>query len=179
MMKKLVTLLCVGVIGAAVVACGSSKEAAEEISVEATETTEATEGLANPWEESSKEEISEVVGGDMEPLEEATDAQYLLNLDEGIGEMSFNYLGAECVARVKTTEELEDISGMNYDNWETEAVEIGEIKGEFKATKDGDNTVQVINLYDPSTEISYSLSAVGKDLDGMDIQGLAEGTFQW
>ena len=78
-------------------------------------------------------------------------------------------------------DELTDISGMAYD-WTLE--EEGTVSGRAAVyysycAPDGgtENDVQVVNWYDAVTGVTYSLSAISEDLDGMDIQAYAESLY--
>lgn len=89
--------------------------------------------------------------------------------------------------RIKESSEAEDISGMNYEwNVSEEGIVAGKKAlylvysdaKENSETIDGTYYVQVVNWYDDVAGVSYSLSASGKDLKGMDIQVYAEQIYE-
>ncbi|MCR4843078.1 MAG: hypothetical protein K5840_07450, partial [Eubacterium sp.] len=70
-----------------------------------------------------------------------------------------------------------DISGYNY-AWENE--EEGEVSGlsaVIKSATDGDQQVRVINWVDVVPGLSFSLATTGSDLDGLDIEVIAEQVY--
>ncbi len=115
-----------------------------------------------------------------------------------LAELDYDLDGTEWTYRVQSASELTDISGMNY-AWIAEEdgtvadrpakyysyVEYAkpEDVGAPESAAGGidyiDSTfaVQVVNWYDAAPGVTYSLSATGTDLNGMDIQVFAENLF--
>jgi len=85
---------------------------------------EGTVGLANPVQDSTKEEIRQLDGVVMEEPEGASDVRYSrITTEPVIDQMQFSYDGDDCCYRIAKTDELQDISGMYYE-WESEPVMI-------------------------------------------------------
>lgn len=134
--------------------------------------------IANPWVESDMQGVAEATGFEMTAPEGATDVTYSYMQESGLAQMRYVLDETEWVYRIQTTDELTDISGMAYE-WTLE--EEGAVSGRSAVyynycAPDGgtENDVQVVNWYDAVTGVTYSLSAVSADLDGMDIQAYAE-----
>ncbi len=172
-------------------ACGSSsaKETttAAETTAAATEaaTTEAaeeeteSEQIANPWTESDEAGVAEATGFDMKAPEGATEVSYSYMAEDGLAQLQYQLDDANWIYRMQQADALTDISGMHY-TWESE--EEGLVSGR-KAMYyalgglDDPENVQLVNWYDSVTGVTYSLSASGKELNGMDIQAYAENIF--
>ena len=79
-------------------------------------------------------------------------------------------------------DENEDISGMYY-NWTvTDDITLanwgeGNMKGKAYRSINDDETADLCTWYDIEIGISYSLSTVAEDLDGFDIQAVAEAMY--
>lgn len=139
--------------------------------------------VTNPWVDSDEQGVMEAIGFDMKAPQDATDVRYSYMKESQIAQMTYEKDQISWVYRMKATPELVDISGMNY---EWSLVDNGTVGGRnavyysfSTATEkteyiDSTNTVQVVNWYDDLIGVSYSLSASGKDLNGMDIQVYAE-----
>ena len=150
----------------------------------ASEQTEAAEnqvGLANPWTESDMQGVLDATGFEMIAPENATDVTYSYMQKDGLAQMCYVLDDTNWVYRIQAAEELTDISGTAYE-WTLE--EEGTVSGRnavyysYCAPDGGtENDVQVVNWYDAVTGVTYSLSAVSADLDGMDIQAYAENLY--
>ncbi len=190
MKRKVALILSVMSISMlAMAGCGSSsKETAAETSVEETttvaeETTaEETVGMANPWTESDKEGVLEATGFEMAAPDGATDIAYSYMKEDGLAQLTYTLDDASWTYRIQLADKLTDISGMYYD-WSADPSE-GEVSGRealyygYAAPEGSDeDSVMLVNWYDVVTGTTYSLSAVGKDLDGMDIQAYAESIY--
>lgn len=195
MKKKIVlTFTALAIGAAAVTGCGKSTApetttAAEtttvaEVTTAAEATTEAgvAEGdmqIANPWTTSDKEGVLAATGFDMEVPEGATDVIYSYLEEDKLAQMDYVLDGMTFVYRMQMTDEFTDISGMEY-QWDSE--NDGDVSGrEAKyyayVGSDVEDSVQTVNWYDVVPGVMYSLSAMGSDLDGMDIQYYAENIF--
>ena len=75
--------------------------------------------VANPWVESTSGDIAEAIGATFGVPVGAEDVAYSLMPSENLAEMRFTLDGMEYTARIKPSEEFDDISGMYYE-WEIE-----------------------------------------------------------
>ncbi len=189
MKKKIVLTFTALTIGAAAVT-GCGKSTAQETTTvaeattaaEATTEAGATEGdmqIANPWTTSDKEGVLAATGFEMEAPEGATDVIYSYLEEDKLAQMDYVLDGMTFVYRMQMTDEFTDISGMEY-QWDSE--DDGDVSGrEAKyyayVGSDVEDSVQTVNWYDVVPGVMYSLSAMGSDLDGMDIQYYAENIF--
>jgi len=142
-----------------------------------------TDSIANPWTESDQQGVIDATGFSMTAPEGASDIRYSYLAESGLAQMRYALSGAEWVYRIQSANELTDISGMEYE-WAAE--EKGTVAGREamyyawsdaeteSQSIDGVSSVQVVNWYDAVTGVTYSLSASGQDLNGMDIQVFAE-----
>ena len=132
-------------------------------------------GLANPWVETSEEELTAALGFAFAVPEGAENVTFRMLEAQQLGEMTFTLNGMDYVARIKPAEEFEDISGLYYewgDPIEDTAVE-GRQTWEARAV-DGERTVDLVLWYDAVPGLMYSLSTSAEnDLDGFDIIGVA------
>ena len=193
MKKKLIlTLTAAAVSMAMITGCGSSSEtaateasqteseAAESTEAESTESEEDVIGMANPWIESDEQGVLEATGFDMKAPEGATDVAYSYIPDNKLAQMQYVLDDINWTYRMEPSDELMDISGMYY-GWTEDDGDKGTVSGReavyygYLAPEDSDEeSAQLVNWYDAVTGVTYSLSAVAKDLDGMDIQAYAE-----
>ena len=191
---KIVPVLVIGLTVAVLSGCGTKgafvvdeKDAIVTITKDE-DTKEVTVGVENPWVESDKEGVIEATGLNIYIPEDATDAKYSYMKTSNMAQVTYTYNGHDSwTFRKQKTDMFMDISGMYYE-W----VYQGETKVSGKDAMDyvyveGDDGsgmidnifgVQVINWYDDTTGISYSLSVSGMDLNGMDIQVIAEHLFE-
>ena len=166
----------------------SSIKTTEETTLE--ESTKATEesseeiiGMPNPWTESDKEGVLAATGFEMNAPAGATDVAYSYMEDGKLAQMTYKLDDIDWVYRIQPADELTDISGLYYD-WDSEAIIDGDVAG-YKAVyysyiaPEGstEDSIQMVNWYDAITGVTYSLSAVAKDVDGMDIQAYAESIY--
>lgn len=144
-------------------------------------------GIANPWTTTDKQGVLEATGFAMAAPIDATEVVYsYMNTDTGEGklaQMKYTINQTQWIYRMQSTDALTDISGMAY-QWDVEFE--GEVAG-YEAvyyaysdaspeqeTIDDVFCVHVVNWYDTTNAVTYSLSATGTDLNGMDIQVYAE-----
>ena len=145
-----------------------------------------TATIANPWTDSDEKGVLEATGFDLVAPEGATDVIYSYMEEDKMAQVTYNLDNASWVYRVKPANSLEDISGMNYE-WKyndngtvsgREAVYMAWSDAPENAEYiDSTQSVQVVNWYDVVPGVTYSLSASGTDLNGMDIQVFAEQLF--
>jgi len=133
-------------------------------------------GMANPMKEVTAKELSDKLGFGFNIPKGAKNVQYFIYNDE-MGEARFELDGVEFTARMKPAGEFTDISGMYY-TWNT--TEDGKIKNrpaKFMRYIGEDGYKDVMLWFDTVPGIMYSLTAQAKDLDGFDIQAVAEEMF--
>lgn len=132
--------------------------------------------IGNPWEDSDRDDILASIGVVMDVPEGSSDVLYQKNMSEGIGQVVFTYgePSLEYTYRIKSTDGFEDISGLYYE-WDVDD------EGEFgycpsqsrRALSDGEMIVSLL-WYDVVPGFMYSLSTQASDLDGFDIQAVAQ-----
>ena len=199
MKKKLISIIAVLTMASACVAgCGSTQtqetndnaEVTEAATVEASAAAEeATVQMANPWVEISEEEASEACARLFKAPEGATNVTWRIckdlgNPEQGIGplvQLDFTLDDMPFTARAQQgASEDADIAG-NYVEWtvgpeDTTLANWGEgnMTGKFYRSIGDTGYVDMITWYDIEIGISYSLSVAAADLDGFDIQAVAE-----
>ena len=206
MKKKIVALLGVCVLAAAsLTACGKADEAVpaveenapveetvEEVADTAEEEEEESVGMANPWVDITEEEANELCLRLFKAPEGATvqgwmKCEDLGDPDKGIGPMiqlSFALDDMNFTARAQQgAAEDTDIAG-NYVEWTVGPEDCtlanwggGNMAGKMYRSINDTGYVDMITWYDMEIGISYSLSVAAKDLDGFDIQAVAEQMF--
>ena len=194
MKKKYLGIVVAGVMTVALTACGTSQPAQEETPAQETqaETSEAQEAqetqVANPWRECTEEEASAAVPNCFSAPEGATNVKWSImenNLEEyalsPMVQMQFDLDGMSFTAREQGTtgEEYTDISGMYYDwaltddatlaNWAD-----GNMPAKVSVYVGDSESVQKCEWFDIETGYSYFVGVTAKDLDGFDIQAIAE-----
>lgn len=137
--------------------------------------------IANPWTETTADEMVTTLGFGFGIPQDAEDVVYSMNTEIGMGQATFTVNGLEYTVRMASssiTDEIEDISGMNYE-WElVEDVEIEGRPGKLMQAQDGDNTVEVCIWLDVVPGFVYSISTVQSDVDGLDLTAFALEVFQ-
>ena len=162
----------------------AESDAAETTAEESSDATKSAIGMPNPWTESDEQGVLEATGFEMKAPEGATDVHYSYMKEDNLAQMSYMLDDKSWVYRMEPADKLTDISGMYYDwtddetdTWDTvsgrEAVYYGRVADEGSDSED----VQLVNWYDAVTGVTYSLSAMAKDLDGMDIKAYAESLY--
>ncbi len=175
-LQLLSILLCGSMLVCSCTACGAKKStAASQSQQEAESEASESQKLANPWEEVSAERLCETIGAEMGVPKKAEDVTYYVDESDGIGEMLFQYEGAELTARISFTSAYEDISGLAYDDWEEKEIEVGRCTATYRETSEGDEKIQSCLWYDTVPGLMYSLSASGEDT--VDLQAIAEEVF--
>ncbi len=143
---------------------------------------EITDGLANPWETMTAEELMEKAGVAFGVPEGAQNITCSYLRDQELAQMQFTLHDVDFCARMQSADiqdgKLPDISGMYY-TWETEEpVKVLHCDGVLYKAKDGDtNDVQLCLWYDLAPGFMYSLSATAPDLSKLDLVRVAEQVF--
>ena len=119
-------------------------------------------GVANPWTETTAEEMVEVLGLSFHEPDGAENIVYRMLKDESLAEMQFVLNGAECTARIKPAAEFKDISGMYYEWDSVEDCEILWCPGQVMQTEEDGKEISLCLWYDVVPGLMYSLSAVGE-----------------
>lgn len=168
----------------------AAESAAENTSIdtESFVSTETDVQISNPWRDATKEEAlracpylftepADAQNVHWQILEETSsadkDAGPLVQLDFDLDGMSFT-------ARAQKTNQIEeDLSGMYFDWTYQEEITLsgwgdGNVKGKTYRFVDKDAQADLCTWYDTKHGISYSVSVVADDLDGFDIQAIAE-----
>lgn len=138
----------------------------------------------NPWRECTEQEANNAVPNMFKAPQDAKNISFSMMEAQGenvLVQMTFDLSGTEFCAREQTvsTEKITDISGMYYDWQLIDRVTManwggGNMVGEARGYHSDDEDAQLILWYDVETGAAYSLSATGPDLDGLDIQAVAE-----
>jgi hypothetical protein len=140
-MKKVIVLLLCQILILSLFGCAGDKNT----------------DMVNPVHESSAEEILDSLGITMNIPEDAENiSYYIIDTDEGepIAEAQFKIEGVNYTYRIRSTPEMEDISGAYYD-WETvKNVEVYYCEGElcYNEGREG-----VCLWYDAAAGLMYSL----------------------
>ena len=114
-MKKLTALLLAAVMIFALCACGSNDEPAE---------SEGNAQMVNPMVEVDETELQNSLGVVLSAPEGAENIKYFL-IGGNLGEVQFDYNGAEYSYRAQKTDEFEDISGVYFTTPETNDSDAG------------------------------------------------------
>ena len=172
-MKKAVVLsaICLMILCAA---CAKKEEPAKEPETAATE--EAKVGVPNPMVEVTKDELMEKLGLGFNVPEGAENVKYFI-IDGKMAEMQFVFNTVKINARILPTAEYEDISGMYYQWQNSEKGKVGYSDADIKLYKGETESAQIILWYDAAPGLMYSVSATGEDLDGFDIEAIAQQTY--
>ncbi|MCR4963622.1 MAG: hypothetical protein K6B40_07075 [Firmicutes bacterium] len=147
------------------------------------ETDAGIDNIANPWTESDQQGVLEATGFSLTAPEGAANIRYSYLAKSQLAQMRYLRNGAEWVYRIQSTDKLTDISGMEFEWLSQEEGAVAGKEAMYYAWSDrepdsqyvdGASGVQVVNWYDAVSGVTYSLSAAGNDLNGMDMQVFAE-----
>lgn len=178
-MKKAISIVILAVM-LALTACGQANPAAE-----ASQSTggEAVQ-IANPWREVTEAEAKELVQSSLGVPAGAESVRWsVMESEPALIELSFVLDGMEYTARAQATADSSaDCSGMYYEwtaqdeltleHWGNES-----ITGTYNRFIGEDESADLCTWYDASAGIAYSLSVTAKDLDGFDLQAIAEALY--
>ena len=153
------------------------------------EATETPVGMANPWVTVSEEEAQEACMRLFKAPDGATNQEWMVcqelgDASTGVGplvQLSFSLDDRNFTARAQQgAAEDADIAG-NYVDWTVGPEDCtlanwggGNMTGKFYRAINETGYVDMITWYDMEIGIAYSLSVADKDLDGFDIQAIAE-----
>ena len=175
-MKK-TAAIAVFVLILALTACGRRSPSAE------TPQSGGTVQIPNPWRDVTEAEVKALCQGSLNVPEGAENIQWSVMEPAGepaLVQLSFDLNGLPFTAREPTTnDKAADISGMHYTwtaqtdmtlkNWEESAR-----TGIYYRCIGQDEWADLCVWYDTAKGISYSVSVAAKDLDGFDLQAIAE-----
>ena len=160
---------------------------------EVVETTEADTpvGLSNPWRDVTYEEASETVSKLFKAPDGAENVKWSIcktgkddtAIPGPLVQMTFDLDGMSFTAREQVTgDNAEDISGMYYDWSTTEDITLanwgdGTMSAKYQRYIGDAESADVCTWYDIEYGASYSLSTTAKDLEGFDLQAVAEAIY--
>lgn len=194
MKKKILTATTLVTVALFAAACGSQTGDApqtadvEESTADTAETEETNVGMANPWRDCTEEEATQYTVNGFKAPEGATNVRWSLmeaadpnTLPGTMVQLTYDLDNAEITAREQAVsgEEITDISGAYYDWTVSNEGTLANWAGGYMPFKSyryvGDNEyVDLILWFDIETGYAYSVCAQAPDLDGFDIQAVAE-----
>ncbi len=180
MNRRFISLLCaIARTAVCFAGCAGAKEEKKEENV----------GMANPWVDITEDEAKSLCVRLFKAPDGASDIHWMKckslgNPDKGVGpliQLNFKYDGNDFCARAQHgAGENDDITGI-YATWDdgpftTEMANWGGGKMEAKSYRElnDEGYTDLITWYDIEIGIAYSLTVTAKDLDGFDIQSVAE-----
>ena len=138
--------------------------------------------IANPWRNVTEAEARKMFPHSFSVPAGAENISWSVmeSESETLVQLSFDLNGDTFTAREQAThDKAADISGMYYDwtqktdmtlaNWAD-----GQMKGTYYRYVSEEEWADLCTWYDEANGISYSLSVTSKDLDGFDLQAIAE-----
>ncbi len=181
MKRKLVlALTLIAMLAALMSGCGSAdkEENSTDKQTETSDNTSDKEEIANPWTESDQQGVEKATGFVMTAPEGATEVSYSYMEDGALAQMTYVLDDAKWTYRIQQADELTDISGLSMKWTDEKEGTVANRTAVYYAFSDSADAaaddVQLVNWYDLVTGVVYSLSASGKDLNGMDMQAYAE-----
>lgn len=128
-------------------------------------------GMANPWIDTTQEDLEARTGMHLRVPEGATDVLWRVLTTADLAELRFNLSGAEYTARAVRADYFRDISGMYY-SWLTEQeCRIGGSAGMLQIAVGGEKLVQ---WYDEAAGVMYALSVSDGETTNADVLAAAE-----
>ncbi len=164
-------------------------EAVEETGTEAEaeEPKEESTQLANPWRECTAEEAKEACPRLFKAPDDAmVNGWTMMDVDSEDGipgpivQLDFRSEGKSFTARAQYgAGENDNIDGMNYDWTVSDEVTLanwgeGNMKGVYNRYVGDSGMVDLLTWYDYEIGIAYSVSVEADDLDGFDLEAIAE-----
>lgn len=135
-----------------------------------------TSYIGNPWVDSNRESILATLGLDMVVPDGATDIDYQMSEEVGLGQVTFSYgdTSLDFTYRMKKSDEFEDISGLYYE-WDVEDdIYVEWCEGKCWRVVTDDETIDACLWFDEELGIMCCLSTSAPDLDGFDITAIAQ-----
>lgn len=189
-MKRFGTVLLTAIMVSAIfTGCGKSVTKSEENIVETvaedtvettTEDTDREEpvGMANPWEETDFDTISNKIAGFKFP-DDAEAKACRWNESIGLAEIDLSIDGNEYTMRMQNADAFDDISGLYYDWTVEEDTVVGGREGKARRVIDGDGDMDIDNViwFDVEIGTNYSFTAMDSDLDGYDGEAIVNNLY--
>ena len=182
MKKRGFKAILAGILMLSLAGCGKAAEEAEPMA-----------GMANPWRDCTEEEAYQYAPNCFSAPERSTNVHWSMMVTEGqdmngipgpLVQMQFDLDGLSFCAREQLVpgESIVDISGMYFDWQDTENVTLanwggGNMPAEIKTYQGEDEDAEICLWFDIETGATYSLSVDAEDLDGFDIQAVAEAIY--
>ncbi|MCR5055004.1 MAG: hypothetical protein K6A69_09200 [Lachnospiraceae bacterium] len=188
--KRITALILAGLMAFSMISCGK-KESSSDVPASAATETEENLNMANPWREVSSGEAFKLIANSFSAPADAKDVVWrvLDNVGDPSGfpsplvELDFDLGLDHFDAREQMTDDKDaDISGMYYEWDVVESATLANWAGGNQTATvsvyaGDEEQAQKIEWYDSETETLYCLSVTGKDLDGLDIQAVAESMY--
>lgn len=133
--------------------------------------------IADPWRETTAEELVETLGLSFCVPTGAENVVYRMMESEAVAEMHFTLDDVEYTARIKPALELEDISGMHYEWGAAEPCEILWCPGEIRQINADGRNIALCLWYDVVPGLMYSVGAVAPEDVELDILAMANALF--
>ncbi len=138
--------------------------------------------IANPWRDITEAEAMKLFPGSFRVPSGAENVMWSVmeTWSETLVQLSFDLNGESFTAREQVTKDKNaDISGMYYDWTQKDEITLknwadGKMKGTYYRFVGDDEWADLCTWYDAEKGISYSVSVTSKDLDGFDLQAIAE-----
>ena len=138
--------------------------------------------IANPWRDVTEAEAKKISPDAFSVPAGAENVSWSVmeSGSEPLVQLSFDLNGDSFTAREQVTnDKAADIAGMYYDWTQQTDVTLanwadGKMKGTYYRFVGEDEWADLCTWYDEANGISYSLSVTSKDLDGFDLQAIAE-----
>ena len=194
MKKRLLSILTISVLSLSLFACSGKNEPLEEPpSVDPSYEEPATEdpeepmvGMANPWVDITEAEADANVPNGFSAPKGSTGIHWsmMTNDENPLVQLRFTLDGKDFCAReqINGDGQIVDISGV-YADWNvTDDITLanwggGNMAGKVMVSRTEEEAWQVCLWYDIEVGIAYSLSVGAPDLDGFDIQAVAESLY--
>ena len=192
MKKKFLVLASVMMLALAT-GCGKEEKEAETTTEATTQAVTATEEavggdqVANPWKAITEDEAIAKIPRLFKAPDDAEDVKWSVmeseETKEPMVQLDFERDDTDFTARAQVGGKEEDISGMYYEWTAKEDVTLsnwgdGNMVGKMYRAINDDGYLDLITWYDIEIGIKYSLSVEAKDLEGFDIQAVAEQMYK-
>lgn len=131
-------------------------------------------GMANPWIDTTREDLEARTGMHLQAPEGAHDVLWRVLTTADLAELRFTLGYAEYTVRAVAADYYRDISGMYY-SWLTEQeCTIGGSVGLLQIASTAGERVMLCQWYDEASGVMYSLSVTGVDYAIEDVLAVAE-----
>lgn len=193
--RCLAAILAAGLTVSMLAGCGNGKSGAFVVDqsdaiitiTEDKDTSDIVVNVENPWVDTDKEGVLAATGLDISVPAEATEVKYSYMKTSNIAQATFKYKdNNDWTFRMQKADMIMDISGLYYGWTSQEEVKVSGKEAMMYAYAEGQNAsgmlddmfgVQLVNWYDDTKNITYSLSVSGKNINGIDLQAIVENHF--